>query len=269
MAVEFKTAHKRTSEYNFAPEDIVIKADLNGRHEITDIEWLIADIVERGQLQPVVIRNDGGLPVLVAGFSRWRACMEINKRKLTPVPVRLRCSYFRGSEMEGFLANISENRLRNQTTAMDDAYNCRRLEQWGMELDAIAAHYREKPAWVKKRLSLLSLTEPAREAVANGVIKPTAAAEIAKLSEEKQREVVARANNGEHVRVSDAAAAGGSKKPTFSEVKTYLQGVVNTGLPEGLENAWNLAYRKKMTDAQEQAVRFFAEQTLRNIRGEE
>lgn len=269
MAVDFKTDHKRTSEYSFAPEDIVIKADLNGRHETPEIEWLIDDIVKQGQLQPVVIRSDGGKPVLVAGFSRWRACMEINKRELTPVPIRLRCSYFRGSELEGFLANISENRLRNQTTAMDDAYNCRRLEQWGMDIDAIAAHYREKPAWVKKRLSLLSLTEPAREAVQNGTLKPTAATEIAKLSTEKQAEMVAKAASGEKVTVADAVAASGVKKPTFSEVKTYLQGVVNTGLPDGFSEAWKVAYREQMTDAQETAVRFFAEQMLRNIRGEE
>ncbi len=112
MAVDFKVEHPRTSEYLFLPKDIKFKPELNGRHELPDIERMIDSLVRNGQLQPVLIRNDGGMPVLVAGFSRWRAAVEINKRKLTEVPFKLRCVYFKGSEQQGVLANISENRLK-------------------------------------------------------------------------------------------------------------------------------------------------------------
>ena len=49
MAVDFKVAHNRTSEYRIAPERIDVRAELNGRHELPDIEWLIADILKNGQ----------------------------------------------------------------------------------------------------------------------------------------------------------------------------------------------------------------------------
>ena len=128
MAVDFKTEHTRTSEYLFLPSDIKINPELNGRHELPDIEWLIGSMVSSGQLQPVLIGNDGGTPILYAGHSRWRAALEINKRKLTLAPFKLRCVYFKGSETDAFLATIRENRDRNATTAIDDAHNIAKLE---------------------------------------------------------------------------------------------------------------------------------------------
>ena len=155
MAVDFKVEHTRTSEYLILPKDIKFKPELNGRKELPDIEPLIESMVRQGQLQPVLIRNDGGMPVLVAGFSRWRAAVEINKRKLTPEPFRLRCVYVKCSEQQGVLMNISENRERNSTTPIDDGHNIARLERYGMTMTEIAAVYHEEESWCKKRLSLV------------------------------------------------------------------------------------------------------------------
>ena len=79
MAVEFDVKGTRTSEYLFAPEQLEIDPSLNGRHELPDIQWIVESILTHGQLQPVTIRRSGGKPVLVAGFSRWRAVSQINK----------------------------------------------------------------------------------------------------------------------------------------------------------------------------------------------
>ena len=189
MAVEFKTDHTRTSEYLFVPSDIKINPELNGRHELPDIEWLIESMVASGQLQPVLIGNDGGRPVLYAGHSRWRAGIEINKRKLTPVPFKLRCVYFRGNEHQAFMATVRENRDRNETTAIDDAYNIAKLERYGMTLEDIGAKvYHEDLKWVKDRLSLIELCADAAKALTNNTLKPKAAVALAKLSKEAQRE---------------------------------------------------------------------------------
>ena len=122
MAVEFDVKGTRTSEYLFAPEQLEIDPSLNGRHELPDIQWIVESILTHGQLQPVTIRRSGGKPVLVAGFSRWRAISEINKKKLAEKPLALRCSYTQLTEKQAFLANIEENRVRNATTPMDDAF---------------------------------------------------------------------------------------------------------------------------------------------------
>ena len=201
MAVNFSVNHTRSSEYRLLPEDITIRPELNGRCDTPDIEWLIADILKIGQTTPVTIRNDGGKPVLVAGYSRWRACTEINLRGLAPVKMQLRCTYVQCTEAEAFKINLSENRFRNSTTELDDACNLHTLtaryamteEQaakvyfpTAMEPDAIATAVK----WVKKRLKLYDLVPEAQEAVKDGRIKGGAALAIAKLSEAQQREVV-------------------------------------------------------------------------------
>jgi ParB-like chromosome segregation protein Spo0J len=191
VAVEFKVEHSRSSEYMFAPENIKIKAELNGRHELPEIGWLVDSMVASGQLQPVLIGNDGGTPILYAGHSRWRAALEINKRKLTPVPFKLRCVYFKGSEHQAFMATVRENRDRNQTTAIDDAFNIAKLERYGMSLEDIAANvYHEDEKWVKERLALIELCDEGARALVNQSIKPNAAVALAKLSKDLQREAL-------------------------------------------------------------------------------
>lgn len=218
MSVEFKVAHTRKAEYNFAPEKIKVKPDLNGRTDLPDIEWLIESMVAIGQRTPVEIRNEAGHPVLTSGYSRWRAAIEINKRKLVPGGFLLRCAYARCNEQEGFIANIHENHVRNAPTALDDAYNIRRLEAWGRTHEEIAEIYRKRTAkggpdvrWVKGRLALISLGEPARQALKDGRLKPTAAQAIAKLDEEQQRQAV---KGKEKITAPTAPGQGAEKKPS-------------------------------------------------------
>lgn len=193
MAVDFtdKTSYSRTSEYLFEPGAIKINPKLNGRHDLPDIEWLIADIAANGQLEPVIIRNDGGVPVLSAGFSRWRAIIEINKRKMTPVPLKIRCSYFKGNEIDGFKVAIRENRFRNQTTPLDDAYNIAQLKRWGQTEEEIAELYQQDVKWVRSREKLVELTPEAKEALKTGRLKAPAAVKLAKLSASAQKAAVA------------------------------------------------------------------------------
>lgn len=243
MAVAFTTQHTRTSEYLFDPTEVVVKSELNGRHEAPDIEPLIADIVKRGQLEPGVVRNEGGQAVLCAGFSRWRAVMEINKRKLTPVPLPFRATYLKANELDGFLANIAENRFRNQTTKLDDAYNVQRLEAWGQTPEQIAAIYGTDVKWVKSMEKLVALDPAAQKAVATGKLKSTAIAAVAKLTSEQQRQIVSDAGDGA-VKVPKAKSNG---KPAAAQVryKTLLE--VQKTL--ATQEIWNRAKILKLIEA--------------------
>jgi ParB-like chromosome segregation protein Spo0J len=212
MAVQFNAKHSRTSEYRFFPEDIVVKPSLNGRYDKPDIEALIQDIVVNGQHTPVVIRNDGGKPVLCAGYSRYRAVSEINRRKLMGEPIALRCTYSQCSEAEGFLAAISENRFRNTTTELDDAHNIARLMKvYAKTEDEVANIYfpgvagdrngnvdlpalREALKFVRRRLALINLTPAAEKAMRDGKLKGSAAVAIAKLDSEHQEKALASKN---------------------------------------------------------------------------
>lgn len=224
MAVKFTTDHTRTSEYRFNVEDITIRPDLNGRTELPDIEWLITDILLRGQHTPAVIRNDGGLAVLVSGFSRWRAISEINKRGLAPLTMQLRCTYVQCSEAEAFLINISENRFRNPTTPIDDAHNIKRLlNVYGRTEDQIAAIYfptaktenelKEARKFVQERIALITLVPEAETAVREGRVTPTAAKAIAKLSEAQQKKVLEKEGTIDRKDVTPAVERKVTAKP--------------------------------------------------------
>jgi ParB/RepB/Spo0J family partition protein len=221
MAVQFAVEHKRTSEYRFYPEDITIKPDLNGRHEKPEIDWLITDILAHGQHTPVVIRNDGGAAVLVAGFSRWRAISEINKRGLAPIKLQVRCTYVQCSESEAFLINISENRFRNPATPLDDAHNIKRLLNiYQMTDEQIAGVYfptakteielKAARKFVKDRVALISLSAEAEAAVRSGRVKESAAVAIAKLSQAQQHEVLKKEGDIDR---KDLKPAGAPKAP--------------------------------------------------------
>jgi ParB family chromosome partitioning protein len=193
MAVEFNVPMTRTSEYLCLPEDVQIDPLMNGRHELPDIAALVDSILTHGQLQPVTIRRTAGAPVLVAGFSRWRAISHINKQNLAPKPLKLRCSYTQLTERQAFLANIEENRVRNATTPMDDAYNIQRLiNVYQMTKEEAAESYLASVSWIKGRLSLLELTPEAEKAVREGRVKGPAAKAIAKLDKEHQKRIVER-----------------------------------------------------------------------------
>lgn len=240
MAVQFNVEHTRSSEYRLFPENITIRPDLNGRHELPDIEWLVQDILRQGQIVPVTIRSDGGTPVLTAGFSRWRAISEINKRKLAPVKMQIRCTYMQCSEQEGFLGNISENRFRNNTTILDDAHNIKRLlKQYAMTEEQIAAIYfptaenaedkKKALRFVKQRASLASLTKEAEQAVRQGRLKESATVAIAKLSEQQQREVLK--NSTGKIKTS---AVKPSQKTASVDIKTQIREVIHTGKYKGI-----------------------------------
>jgi ParB-like chromosome segregation protein Spo0J len=235
----------RVSIFKFKPQEIAINPAANGRHDLPDIEWLIRDIAAVGQLEPVLVRKDGDKPVLVAGFSRWRAIVEINKRKLTEEPLPILASYFRGNEVEGLKANIRENRFRNSTTPLDDAHNIIRLLNYQMDHESVARLYfpqtdgdpiavKKAIGWVKKTAKLAQLTPEAEEAIRRGDIKPSAASHIAELASEIQRDLV---KKGGKVTASSVRKASGKKVGmSLSEVKRELTAITEKGkLPTGAQ----------------------------------
>lgn len=204
MAAKFEVESKKSDVHSFFPEDIDVKAHLNGRTELPDIDGLTCSILTHGQLQNVVIRKDGLKPSLGLGFSRWRAVSHINelvknKAKQTEwleahqgyvipsEPIRLRCEFKQWNEQEMFLANIAENLHRNPTTDMDAANNVAQLDKWGIDHAKIAATFKRPESWVKKCLKIASVEPEVKQAVKDGRVKLSAMFAIAKLSADQQR----------------------------------------------------------------------------------
>lgn len=208
MAAKFEVEATKSDMFSFLPQDIDIKAHLNGRSELPDIDWLIVSILQNGQLQNAIVRKDGSdRPCLACGFSRWRAISQINELvkdeskaskwlkdhegiALPIEPMKLRCSFVKMNERDAFIANINENLARNATTELDNINNVKMLDKWEMDHKAIAAIYRKPESWVKKALKIASAEPEVLEACKEGRIKLNAVAAIAKLSSDLQREKV-------------------------------------------------------------------------------
>jgi hypothetical protein len=222
MAVDFNVKPTRGTIYEFFPEEIEVREELNGRQEKPDIEWLITDILYQGQIQPSGIWSDAGSPVLSYGFSRWRAISEINKRKLTPEPMKLKCSYYKTNEQGAFIRNISENRMRNDTTPVDDAHNIQRLLAWGMLESAVARIYWPVAAtegeiakavkWVNDRLNLIKLTPESEQALKSGRMNESAAQAISKLKSTQQKAILKSKPDGP-ITAKDVKSFGATPKP--------------------------------------------------------
>jgi len=237
MAVNFSVPHTRTSEYLILPEDIVVKPELNGRSELPDVEWLIESMSnsEIGQLQPIAVSCEDGKAILRAGHSRWRAALEINKRKLTPVPFKLRCVYVRANDQQGFLANIHENIVRNPTQPIDDAHNCAKLEKWNMTHEEIAKLYRQDVKWVEQRLALIDLIPEAQQAVTDGRMKLSAATHFSKLTKEVQAKKLKAKGAEAKITTADAKpdAPAKARKPKVENRAAVVRGILENAVNEG------------------------------------
>jgi ParB/RepB/Spo0J family partition protein len=236
MAVQWDIENKRGSVYYFDPDDVIVHGKLNGRHFLPDITELIEDIVQNGQIQPVEVRSEKTkegvlVPVLLSGFSRWRAIKEINKRKLTPEPLFLSAVYIQCNEVEGYLRNWSENRKRNQTQPMDDAHQFAQLKKWNWDERMIAERLGVEVSFVKKRLKLIAATDEVQQAVADKRLAPTAAEKIAEVAADVQRATVK--GNGKITGADINAALGKAPKVTVKAIRAFVEDELALDVEDG------------------------------------
>jgi hypothetical protein len=247
MPASFNVEMKRDAIYKCMPENIEVRPELNGRQDKPDIEWLISDILKHGQLQPVGIWSDAGTPVLSYGFSRWRAISEINKRGLTPQPFEIKCTFLKTNEQGAFVRNISENRMRNETTPIDDAHNIQRLFTWMMTPEQVANVYfpmaatveevKKAVKWVNDRVELIKLTPEAEQAVISGRLNETAAQAISKLSAAQQRKALAKEGK---ITAKEIKPAKPKKLKIDAELRRRITAALETADFENYDEATSL-----------------------------
>lgn len=215
MAVRWQVENERGSIYKFALEDIVVRKEDNGRHDVPNIEELILDIEKRGQDTPVTVRNEGGKPVLVFGYQRYRAIAEINRRNPDLAPRPILAVFKQLTPFEAFQANVQENRMRSGVTPIDDAYNMKRMMNvYGLSERQVVEFYsptsetpkarEDAQRWVRERLALIGLTPAAEKAVRAGRVKLHTAIKLNKLDPAKQETLVAKEGR---IKGSDVEAA--------------------------------------------------------------
>lgn len=208
---------KRREMYMVTPDEIKTDPKNTGRHDAPsedEIKRLAIDIHRNGQLQPVVCRKyEGHKLALVAGNNRYKAIMmlrkgftfeeedddgKMQKVKVHEPEMQIQVVVKNLNEFDAFLANISENNLRKQTTPIDDAYNQERLRDvHGWSDSKIAQFYQWNQTKVSHYKQLIQLNPDAQQLVSSGKMAVSAALTLLKLPEDRRQEAIKAAVNGD------------------------------------------------------------------------
>jgi ParB-like chromosome segregation protein Spo0J len=204
--------------YVVAPENVIIKPELSGRSEETNVDELAEDILHRGQLvAAIAYKTAEGWPVLIAGHRRLRAIVQLNRAISDPAKkIKLKFNYSAvKSEEEALDLTVAENRNRTDVNPLDDAANCAIYQhKFGKGVEEIAKKYfpgadtpeklAKAVAWVKERQKLLELSPEAQDKLRKGEFSTSAAQQLAKLQPVDQDKLIkAKEKSGEKLKVKD------------------------------------------------------------------
>lgn len=233
MAVSFiedaQVGRTANGGYNVAPENIVVRPNLSGRSEESDISELAAEIEKRGQLIPATAtKDDNNWPVLLAGHRRLRAIVELNKTRSEDKKLKLLFNYVKVADDEaGLDFTVAENRNRTEVNPLDDFFNIQIYSKmFNRSVEEIAYKYfpgaqgspektKKAVAWVKGRLQLGELSVEAQEELRQGKLSTTAAIQMADLPRVAQNELVQKSikEGKSKIKVKDVQEAVAAKKP--------------------------------------------------------
>lgn len=144
---------------------------------------LATSIKEFGVLQPlVVVKNEKGSYVIIAGERRWRASKIAG---LSKVPAIVRSA----SELEKLELGLIENVQREDLTPLEQAVSIERLhDQFSMSYTAIAAKLGKAYSTIANLVRLLQLPDPIKNSLQKGDISEGHARALLALQENPEQQ---------------------------------------------------------------------------------
>jgi ParB family chromosome partitioning protein len=191
---------RRGNHFFMRPEDLCVVGhdtadgpehplyDERVKHPLDD--GMVRNIMFHGVLEPVLVRKDGDVPEVVAGRRRVLHAREANRRlheqghEEIEIPVIVR----KGTDaaMAGIM--ISENEIRRDDGPLAKARKAQWLTERGRDLHEIAVYFGVTTQAVKGWLALMDCDDVVLQAVEDGELSATAAAQLATLPRKAQRE---------------------------------------------------------------------------------
>jgi ParB-like chromosome segregation protein Spo0J len=186
------------------------------------LEASVRFTMEIGIMQAVLGRRDGDKIVIVAGRRRTRLLREANARRVAEgaIPWRLPTKIVMGNELRMRILKTAENSHRLDRNPMARAREAYDLSQQMPEAEAATMMGLGVPQF-KSIIKLLDLAPPVAAGVAAGVVKPTAALELAALSAADQT-----------ARMAEIMASSNGKKVTQRAVKAKINAASGQESPE-------------------------------------
>ena len=167
------------------------------------LEELALSIKEHGLIEPLVVvhrplKEPRVWPaiaapppkeyMLVAGERRWRACQMVYL-EMEKVPVRI----IEADDRQVAEMALVENLQRQNLTPLEEARAFKEMLDKGYTREELARKLGFKQAWrIDWRLSMLNLAPHFQEALAQGIISPSQAFEMSRLTDHGHQEAVFR-----------------------------------------------------------------------------
>jgi ParB/RepB/Spo0J family partition protein len=220
----------------------VFDEDFQEPHDEAAIKSLAKPYEAEGQLQPVQVRRVADNRVqLVMGYRRHAAVVEFNKVH-PDKPMKLKAIVVTINAEEAFRRNIVENRERQETTPIDDAFNQRRLrDDYGWTDTKIAEFYALTAPYVGVLRKLLTLPTETQKLVHARQLSVKAAAALTELSPEEQQKAIEPAQPDATPMKTDLAEKmssrvvkavrvariekGGKQARSLAEVRKFFEGM--------------------------------------------
>ena len=160
----------------------------NPRTRIDDVSDLVASIKENGLMQPITVRwthkNDkNGIPTgyeVIAGSRRLTACKQLGIEKMP-------CIIKTCDDAKAFELATTENLVRENMTAVDEAVAVKKLFDEGKSRIEVAAIFGKSAKWAEGRKRIASLGDKALKYLAEGKIT-LGHAEVLSLCDEENVE---------------------------------------------------------------------------------
>jgi ParB-like partition proteins len=136
----------------------------NPRSEIGNVEDLKASINANGLLQNITVRPlDDGTFEVIAGSRRYKACRELGMQK---VP----CTIIEADAETAYTLATTENIVRENMTAVDEANAVAKLFAQGKTRTEIGAMFGKSARWAEGRRRITELGDKAMKYLAEGRI---------------------------------------------------------------------------------------------------
>lgn len=190
-------------------------------------EARVLNMMEYGVLDPVKVRREGDMLVVVDGRQRVRHAREANERlKVQGKPTLSLPILFRSGDDKRLVGEmVSQNAQRLEDTVLCKAEKAQQMLDYGGSIQDVALAYGVTDTAVRGWLRLLSADKSVRDAVTKGKIGATAATKLAGLDRDKQKEGLKA--------LLSAAKSKGSTVDDAAQVAAKLRKTASDGAAEG------------------------------------
>jgi|RhiMethySRZTD1v2_1073278.scaffolds.fasta_scaffold143521_2 ParB family transcriptional regulator, chromosome partitioning protein len=166
-----------------------LRPPLNQLRELDNMNDLMRSILEKGLLQPIIVRmiNYKNYYEIVAGYRRYFACKKLGLKKIP-------CQIVDITDMEAFEISLVENVQRKTLNPIDEAKAFKKYvyeNGWG-SASQLATKLGKSVAYITKRIMLLDLPSEVTKAINENLLGPSIAEELFSIKQEDEKSKLAK-----------------------------------------------------------------------------